>query len=133
MFKRIGSFLSALTFSVAACNALQWELLDGDFSYLIDAHDKTAIIRWIYISAHTRKEIVIPKYVTDYHGDKYLVTEIQENAIKQAIPRIKSFIARDEFMKNEKNFAALRWLIIRHVPFVSIGKDYDSDSDFSEE
>lgn len=134
MFKKIGSFLSALTFSVAACNAIQMEILNGDFSFIVDTRKNTAKIRYIYISAHTKKEIVIPKYVKDCCGNEYLVDEIQENAMVQAIPRIKSFIAREAFFKNEKNYAALRWLVIRNVPFVSISTSLGLDlSDLSED
>lgn len=128
MLKKIISFIVCLVCTFSTCNALKMEILDGDFSYILDTSEKTATIRFIYISAHTKKEIVIPKYVTDYYGDKYLVTEIQENAMKQAINRIKSFIAREDFINNEKNFKALTWLLIYNVPFVSISADYESDA-----
>lgn len=128
MFKKMGAFLGVLACSVTTCNALKMEILDGDFSFVIDTREKTATIRWIYISAHTKKEIVIPKYVKDYHGDQYLVTEIQEDAIKQVIRRITYFIARDAFMNNEKNAKALSWLEKYKVPSITLSKDYDSDS-----
>lgn len=134
MFKKIGSFLGALTLSIVSCNALKMEILDGNFSFIIDTQKQTAKIRWIYISAYTKEEIVIPKYVKDYHGDEYLVDEIQEEAMKQAVPRMKSFVAREAFFNNEKNFAALRWLTIHNIPFASISKSVDLDfSDFSED
>lgn len=131
MFKKLFSLLFGMLFSLSACNGILFELLDGDFNYIIDTRKNTAKIKWIYISAHTKKEIVIPKYVKDCRGDEYLVEEIEENAIKQAIPRMESFMAREEFMKNEKNFAALRWLIIGKIPFVSISKSLDLE--FSED
>lgn len=131
MFKKLFSLFFGMLFSLSACNALKMEMLDGDFSFIIDTQKQTAKIRWIYISAYTKKEIVIPKYVKDYHGDEYLVDEIQEEAMKQAVPQMKSFVAREAFFNNEKNFAALRWLIIHNIPFASISKS--TDLDFSED
>lgn len=120
MFKKMVSFLSALFFSIVSCIAIKTEILDGDFSFIIDTDKKTAVIRKIYIAANTKKDIVIPKYVTDYRGDKYTVNEIKEYAIKDVIFQIKSFMARDAFVNNERNFKALSWLIVYNVPFVEV-------------
>lgn len=122
MFKKAISFLAAIFFSIVSCNGLLMEILQGDFSFIVDTQKKTAMIRKIYIPAHTKKDVVIPKYVTDYRGDKYTVTEIKEDAVKEVIPRIKSFMARDEFMMNERNYKALTWILIYNLPLITVGK-----------
>lgn len=121
MFKKAIPFLAAIFFSILGANALndEMELLDGDFGFILNNGDKTAIIKKIYIPAHTQKDIVVPKYVT-FHGDRYLVTDIQENATKEVIHRIKSFMAREDFVNNERNFKALTWLVIYNLPFITV-------------
>lgn len=120
MFKKAISFLAAIFFSIVSCNGLLMEILQGDFSFIVDTEKKTATIRKIYIPAHTKKDVVIPKYVTDSHGDQYTVTEIKENAIKEVIHRIKSFMAREAFINNERNFKALTWILIYDLPFITV-------------
>ena len=120
MFKKIFSLLISISFSIMLLNSINTEILDGDFSFIVNTENKTAVIRKIYIPAHTKKDIVIPKYVTDYCGDKYTVIEIQENAVKEVIHRIKSFMVRQAFVNNERNFKALTWLIIYDVPFITV-------------
>lgn len=120
MFKKAISFLAAIFFSIVSFSGITTEILDGDFSFIVDTEKKTALINRIYIPAHTKKDIVIPKYVTDYHGDKYTITEIKEDAIKEVVHRIKSFMVRQAFVNNERNFKALTWIIIYDIPFITV-------------
>lgn len=121
MIKKIISSLMAIFISIVSCNSILIEILEGDFSYIINTTKKTALIRKIYIPANTKKDIVIPKFV-EFHNINYLVTEIKEDAIKDVIQQIKSFMARDEFVNNERNFKALSWLIIFDRPFATVSE-----------
>lgn len=121
MFKKIISFLMAMFILVAGCNALndEMELLDGDFGYILNEANRTAIIKTIYIPEHTKKDLVVPKYVS-FHNHNHLVVGILENAIRSKIQRIKSFMAREDFMNSTQNFHALTWLVIFNIPIISV-------------
>lgn len=120
MFKKIFScFISVfcLLFSFSPlCNSLLIELNDGDFSFVADTRDNSAIVRFIYIPAYQKKDIVVPEYVTDYHGDKYFVKEIQENAVKNVIHRAKSISVPKSLVVSEETFKAMTWFIIYNLP-----------------
>lgn len=121
MFKKIISFLMAMFISVVACNALndEMELLDGDFGYILNEANRTAIIKTIYIPNNEKKDLVVPKYVS-FHGHNHLVIGILENAIRSKVHRIKSFMAREDFMNSTQNFHALTWLVIFNIPIISV-------------
>ena len=74
MFKKIFSFLISFFCFSTSCHGVLMEILDGDFSFVVDTEAKTAVVRFVYIPAHTKKDIKIPEYVTDFRGDKYLPT-----------------------------------------------------------
>lgn len=92
------------------------ELLDGDFSYIINTDTNKATIRWIYIPAKTKKDIIIPKYVEDYSGKKYKVEIIQEHAVGQVISRIKSIKLPKSVLNDERNYKAMTWFLIYDTP-----------------
>lgn len=121
MFKKTISFLMAMFILVAGCNALndEMELVDGDFGYILNEANRTAIIKTIYIPEHTKKDLVVPKYVS-FHNHNHLVVGILENAIRSKIQRIKSFMAREDFMNSTQNFHALTWLVIFNIPIISV-------------
>ena len=121
MFKKTISFLMAMFISVVACNAFNdnLELLDGDFGYILNEANRTAIIKTIYISNNEKKDLVVPKYVS-FHSHNHLVVGILENAIRSKVHRIKSFLAREDFMNSPQNFHALTWLVIFNIPIISV-------------
>lgn len=92
------------------------ELLDGDFSYIVNTDTNKATIRWIYIPAKTKKDIIIPKYVEDYSGKKYKVEIIQEHAVRQVISRIKSIKLPKSVLNDERNYKAMTWFLIYDTP-----------------
>ena len=121
MFKKIISFLTAMFISILGINALndEMELLDGDFGYILDEAAQTAIIKTIYISNNEKKDLVVPKYVS-FHSHNHLVIGILENAIRSKVHRIKSFMAREDFINSPRNFHALTWLVIFNIPIISV-------------
>ena len=121
MFKKIISFLTAIFISILGINALnnEMELLDGDFGYILDEAAQTAIIKTIYIPNNEKKDLVVPKYVS-FHGNNHLVIGILENAIRSKVHRIKSFMAREDFINSARNFHSLTWLIIFNIPIISV-------------
>lgn len=121
MFKKIISFLTAMFISILGINALndEMELLDGDFGYILDEAAQTAIIKTIYIPNNEKKDLVVPKYVS-FHSHNHLVIGILENAIRSKVHRIKSFMAREDFINSPRNFHALTWLVIFNIPILSV-------------
>lgn len=121
MFKEIISFLTAMFISILGINALndEMELLDGDFGYILDEAAQTAIIKTIYIPNNEKKDLVVPKYVS-FHSHNHLVIGILENAIRSKVHRIKSFMAREDFINSPRNFHALTWLVIFNIPIISV-------------
>ena len=121
MFKKTISFLMAMFISLVACNALNdnMELLDGDFGYILNEANRTAIIKTIYIPTDEKKDLVVPKYVS-FHSHNHLVIGIQENAIRSKVQKIKSFMAREDFINSPQNFHALTWLVIFNIPIISV-------------
>lgn len=121
MFKKTISFLMAMFISMVVCNASNdnVELLDGDFGYILNEANRTAIIKTIYITNNEKKDLVVPKYVS-FHGHNHLVVGILENAIRSKVHRIKSFMAREDFMNSARNFHALTWLFIFDIPIISV-------------
>lgn len=120
MFKKIFTFLVSIFCSIflfsPSCNSLLIELNDGDFSFVADTKDNTAIVRFIYISAYQKKDIVVPEYVTDHIGTKYFVKEIQENAVKNVIHRAKSISVPKSLAVSGETFKAMTWFIIYGLP-----------------
>jgi len=112
MFKKICSFLISFFCFVFLCSGILMEINEGDFSFVVDDKDNTAIVRFIYIPAYQKKDIVVPEYVTDYHGSKYFVKEIQENAVKNVIHRAKSISVPKSLVVSEETFKAMTWFII---------------------
>ena len=121
MFKKIISFFISMFVLVSGANAINYEmeLLDGDYGYILNEATQTAIIKTIYIPVNQKKDLVVPKYVS-FHEQNYLVIGIQEDAIRTKIHRIKSFMAREDFMNSPRNFQALTWLVIFNVPTISV-------------
>ena len=116
MFKKFFSFLIFFFCFSTSCHGVLMEILDGDFSSVVDTEAKTAVVRFVYIPAHTKKDIEIPEYVTDFRGDKYLVKEIQENAIKKVIHRSKSISLPKSLSITEETFKAMTWFVIYGLP-----------------
>lgn len=117
MFKKIFSFLVSifcLLFS-PSCNSLLIELNDGDFSFVADTKDNTAIVRFIYISAYQKKDIVVPEFV-EFNEEKFIVKEIQENAVKNVIHRAKSISVPKSLVVSGETFKAMTWFIIYGLP-----------------
>ena len=71
MFKKIFSFLIFFFCFSTSYHGVLMEILDGDFSFVVDTDVKTALVRFVYIPSYTKKDIEIPEYVTDFRGDKY--------------------------------------------------------------
>lgn len=115
MFKKMVSFLSALFFSIVSCNALQMELVKGDFTFVIDDKDNSAILRDIYIPRHTKKSLDIPQTV-EWCGTKYVVRQIMEHAIQRVINRIESVVLPYTLYENEENRKAYNWFLIYNLP-----------------
>lgn len=115
MFKKMLSFFAALSFSTLGCNALQMELADGDFTFVIDDKDNSAILRDIYIPKHTKKELNIPQTV-EWLGTKYVVRQIMEHAIQRVINRIESVVLPYTLYENEENRKAYNWFLIFGLP-----------------
>lgn len=115
MFKKAISFFAALSFSAIGCNALQQELADGDFTFVIDDKDNSAIVRDIYIPLRTKKDLDIPQTV-EYRGTKFVVRQIMEHAIQRVINRISSVRLPNTLYKNEENSKAYNWFLIYDLP-----------------
>lgn len=92
------------------------ELLDGDFSYIVDTKSNKATIKRIYIPAKVKKDIEIPQYVEDFSGVKYKVEILEERAIKNVINRVKSLKLPESVMKDERNYKAMTWFLIYDIP-----------------
>ena len=115
MFKKILSFICSFVFLSPLCNSLLIEINDGDFSFVADTKDNTAIVRFIYIPAYQKKEIVVPEFI-EFNEEKFRVKEIQENAVKNVVHRIKSISVPKSLMASQENFKAMTWFIIYGLP-----------------
>lgn len=116
MMKKMFCFLFGIMFLSNVCNGILMEILHSDFSFIVDTKNNTAILRHIYIPAHTKKVIEIPQFVEDYKGDRYIVRDIQEDAVKKVIHRIESVTLPNTLRETDENKKALNWFAIYDLP-----------------
>lgn len=116
VFKKITSFLVAFVCSFSTCKALQLEVLDGDFSYIVETSTNTAMVRNIYIKAGENKDIYVPSEIIDGCKQKYKVNEISPDAVKDVIKQIKSIELPGTLEYTNSNIETLKCLFLYHVP-----------------
>lgn len=110
MFKKV--FASFFVFNTPAisCQALQWEVLQGDFSFIVDTKNNTAFLRHIYIGTGEKKKIVVPSEVTDGLNYTYKVTTVADYAVKEVFEKITDLELPETLEDNETNKKTLELL-----------------------
>lgn len=116
MFKKMGSFLAALICSFSTCKAIKMEVLDGDFSYIVDTSTKTAMIKKIYIKTDNKKDLFVPSKIQDGCKMTYTVNEISSYAIKDVVNKISSIELPATLDYTRDNLEVFRCLFLYHIP-----------------
>lgn len=117
MNKKIIYLLLSFIFSFFTCKAVDIEVWDGHFSFIINTTTNKAKVRDIYLRLGEEKAIVIPSKIK-YCGNEYIVTEILDYVIKDKLNQISSIVLPSTFEKTLTNRKALELLYRRHIPVI---------------
>lgn len=117
MNKKMVYLLLSFIFSFITCNAIDIEVWEGDFSFIVNTTTSKATIRDIYFRLGKTKEIVIPSTI-NWCGHTYVVTEIFDYVIKDRLNQISSIVFPGTFENTLMNRKALELLSMRHIPVI---------------
>lgn len=110
MFKKVVPYFFALSTPVVTCSALQMEVLQGDFSFIVDTKNNTAFLRHIYIGTGEKKKIVVPEEITDGLNDTYKVTTVADYAVEEVFEKLTDLELPETLEENETNKKTLELL-----------------------
>lgn len=110
MFKNVVPYFFALSTPVFTCSALQMEVLQGDFSFIVDTKNNTAFLRHIYIGTGEKKKIVVPEEITDGLNDTYKVTTVADYAVEEVFEKLTDLELPETLEENETNKKTLELL-----------------------
>lgn len=110
MFKKVVPYFFALSTPVVSCSALQWEVLQGDFSFIVDTKTHTAFLRHIYIGTGEKKKIVVPAEITDGLNNMYKVTTVADYAVAEVFEKLTDLELPKTLENNETNKKTLKLL-----------------------
>lgn len=110
MFKKVVPYFFALSTPVVTCSALQMEVLQGDFSFIVDIKNKTAFLRHIYIATGEKKKISVPAKITDGLNDTYKVTTVADYAVEEVFDKLTDLELPETLEDNETNKKTLELL-----------------------
>lgn len=110
MFKKVVPYFFALSTPVVSCSALQWEVLQGDFSFIVDTKTHTAFLRHIYIGTGEKKKIVVPAKITDGLNNTYKVTTVADYAVAEVFEKLTDLELPKTLENNETNKKTLKLL-----------------------
>ncbi len=117
MNKKIICLILSFIFSFFTCKALDIEVWDGHFSFIINTTTNKAKVRDIYFKIGETKDIIIP-YKINWCGHDYIVTEILDYVIKDKLNQISSIVLPSTFEKTLTNRKAIELLYRRHIPVI---------------
>lgn len=110
MFKNVVPYFFVLSTPVATCSALQMEVLQGDFSFIVDTKNNTAFLRHIYIATGEKKKISVPAKITDGLSDTYKVTTVADYAVEEVFDKLTDLELPETLEDNETNKKTLELL-----------------------
>lgn len=110
MFKKVVPYFFALSTPVFTCSALQIEVLQGDFSFIVDTKNNTAFLRHIYIATGEKKKISVPAKITDGLNDTYKVTTVADYAVEEVFDKLTDLELPETLEDNETNKKTLELL-----------------------
>lgn len=110
MFEKVVPYFFALSTPVFTCSALQMEVLQGDFSFIVDTKNNTAFLRHIYIATGEKKKISVPAKITDGLNDTYKVTTIADYAVEEVFDKLTDLELPETLEENETNKKTLELL-----------------------
>lgn len=110
MFKNVVPYFFALSTPVFTCSALQMEVLQGDFSFIVDTKNNTAFLRHIYIATGEKKKISVPAKITDGLNDTYKVTTVADYAVEEVFDKLTDLELPETLEDNETNKKTLELL-----------------------
>lgn len=110
MFKNVVPYFFALSTPVFTCSALQMEVLQGDFSFIVDTKNNTAFLRHIYIATGEKKKISVPAKITDGLNDTYKVTTVADYAVEEVFDKLTDLELPETLEENETNKKTLELL-----------------------
>ena len=110
MFKNVVPYFFALSTPVVTCSALQMEVLQGDFSFIVDTKNNTAFLRHIYIATGEKKKISVPAKITDGLNDTYKVTTVADYAVEEVFDKLTDLELPETLEDNETNKKTLELL-----------------------
>ena len=110
MFKKVVPYFFALSTPVVTCSALQMEVLQGDFSFIVNTKNNTAFLRHIYIATGEKKKISVPAKITDGLNDTYKVTTVADYAVEEVFDKLTDLELPETLEDNETNKKTLELL-----------------------
>ena len=110
MFKKVVPYFFALSTPVFTCSALQMEVLQGDFSFIVNTKNNTAFLRHIYIATGEKKKISVPAKITDGLNDTYKVTTVADYAVEEVFDKLTDLELPETLENNETNKKTLELL-----------------------
>lgn len=110
MFKKVVPYFFALSTPVVTCSALQMEVLQGDFSFIVNTKNNTAFLRHIYIATGEKKKISVPAKITDGLNDTYKVTTVADYAVEEVFDKLTDLELPETLENNETNKKTLELL-----------------------
>lgn len=110
MFKKAFASFFALNTPAILCQALQWEVLQGDFSFIVDTKTHTAFLRHIYIGTGEKKKIVVPTEIIDGLKNTYKVTTVADYAVEEVFEKLTDLELPETLENNETNKKTLELL-----------------------
>lgn len=114
MFKNIISFIFFILLSATTCNGLLMEVLNGNFSFIIDDKKYTASVNRVYIGSKEIKDLVVPSKV-EFLNREYTVNLIHDYAFEDSIGRIRSVKIPKTLDSVNENLESLRILFINNI------------------
>ena len=115
MKKQIASFLMAAFLFAPCLRSLKFEVTNGEFTFIVDDRDNSAVLRDIYIQNKKKKSLEIPQTI-DWCGHTFIVRGMMEHGIHKVIDRISSVTLPNTLYENEETRKAYKWFLNSDVP-----------------
>ena len=115
MKKQIASFLMAAFLFAPCLRSLKFEVTNGEFTFIVDDRDNSAVLRDIYIPLKTKKSLEIPQTI-DWSGHTFIVRGMMEHGIQKVVHKITSVTLPNTLFETEGTRKAYNWFLIFDVP-----------------
>lgn len=107
-------FLSVLMFTY---NLSSLEVSNGDYTFILNAPSREAMLNFMFPTKDKSKKKIFMPILVEANGDKYVIRNISEKAVKSMINYCSGFfIVPDILNDTDANRSALNWFFIYNIP-----------------